>query len=94
MRHDRLYDVRWDVIRQTTLGWFTSLDRLDKRIKTSPADLVMSIGILFLMMCERFGLDPREVLVTADRVDRRAQEVAPQYPRGMRQYLREELSDG
>lgn len=90
MRHDRLYDVNWHLLRHVTFGW---IDRLDKVKQKTPADIVMAAAINLLLICERFGLDPRRVMDTADRVVRRARDVAPQYPRAIEQYLKEELRD-
>lgn len=91
MRLERLYDVQWRVVKQATMGWLKQLDDIKIR---NPAQVVTAVAVLFLLTCERFGLRPSEVLTVADRVVRRATDVDPQYPRAVREYLREELSDG
>lgn len=90
MRLERLYDVRWELLRHVTFNW---IDRLDKQKIKRPVDVIAGLGVLFLLVCERFDLNPREVLTVADRVLRRAREVTPQYPRAMETWLREEVPD-
>ena len=91
MRHERLYDVRWALVKKAS---FAYLDMLDKaKLRHSP-QVVIGVAVLFLLICERFGLNVRAVLDTADRVLRRARDVEPMYPRGIAEYLRKELGDG
>ena len=90
MRLDRLYDVTWADLRLVAYNW---IDRLDKQKIRRPADIVAGLGVLFLLVCERYDLDPREALVVSDRILRRATEVTPMYPRAMRAYLRHEVPD-
>lgn len=91
MRPDRLYDVNWNLLRHVTFSW---IDKLAKVKQKSPADVVVAAAINLLLVCERFGLDPRDTMQTADRVVRRAREVTPQYPRAIEMYLNRELPDG
>jgi len=90
MRYDRLYDVRWRWIKQVS---FAYLDTLDKISHKTPAQVVSGVAVLFLLVCERFELDPRRVLETADRILRRARDVEPMYPRGIAEYLTRELRE-
>lgn len=88
MRHDRLYDVHWNVTRHVLMAWFTAMDNSKLR---RPVDVVMASATVFLLVCERFNLNPRRVLDTADRVIRRARDHQPQYVRGAEEYLRKEV---
>jgi len=90
MRYDRLYDVDWHILRHVTFSWIDTFGRIKK---TRPADIVVAAAINLILICERFKLDPRRVMDTADRVVRRARDVAPQYPRAIEQFLREEFTD-
>lgn len=90
MRHEQLYDVRWRWVKQAS---FAYLDMMDKaKLRHSP-QVVMGIACLFLLVCERFNLNVRAVLDTADMVLRRARDIEPQYPRGIAEYLKKELHD-
>jgi hypothetical protein len=91
MRLDRLYDVRWDLIKKLTFGWISGLDRSTGNARPAPADAVMAAAINFILLTERYGLEGREVLTAADRVIRRADDVSPQYTRAVRDFLREEM---
>tara|TARA_Y100000361_G_scaffold117303_1_gene108436 strand:+ start:373 stop:657 length:285 start_codon:yes stop_codon:yes gene_type:complete len=93
MRFDRLYDVRWDLIRLVTFAWLTRLDQATGNKRPAPADVVMAAAINFILVVERFGVNPREVLTVADRVIRRADDVSPTYTRAIRGFLKEELPD-
>jgi len=90
MRHDRLYDVKWALLRHASFAWIDSMDRLKMR---HPADVVMATAVCLILICQRFGLEPRRVMDTADRVLRRAKDVTPQYPRAIEHWLKEEFSD-
>lgn len=90
MRHDRLYDIRWKEARQVLAAWMTALDNTKTR---APSEVVMGAAIVFKLTCERFKLNPRRVLETADRVVRTARDQSPQYVRGMEEYLVKEISD-
>ena len=92
MRHDRLYDVRWKFVKQAAFAYIDMLDRT--KLSKTPNMVIMGVAVLFLMVCERFKLEPRRVLDTADRVLRRARDVEPQFPRGIAEYLKKELPDG
>jgi hypothetical protein len=90
MRYDKLYDVDWHLLRHVTFGWIDAIGRIKR---ASPADVVVAAAINLLLVCERFKLNPRRVMDTADRVVRRARDVAPQYPRAIEQFLNEEFQD-
>ena len=90
MRHDRLYDVRWDFLKLVTFNWISGLDKMKHK---SAADVVISTAVALILICRRFKLDARRVMDTADRIIRRAEDVTPQYPRAISQYLREEFTD-
>ena len=90
MKHDRLYDIQWKAIREVS---FSYIDRVDKLGVKSPQQVVGGIGVLFLLVCERFRLDPRRVLETSDRILRRARDVEPAVPRAIAGFLRNELVD-
>ncbi len=90
MRLQRLYDVRWHLVKQASFGYLNQLDNAQIR---DPAQIITGVAVLLLLICERFKLEVRDVLDTAARVLRRAKEVEPQYPRGISSYLRTELPD-
>ena len=90
MRHDRLYDVRWDFLKLVTFQWISTLDKMKHK---SAADVVTATAVTLLLVCRRFGLEPRRVMDTAERIVRRAEDVNPQYPRAISQYLAEEFTD-
>lgn len=92
MRHDRLYDVKWRLVKQASFAYIDMMDRTG--LRNTPNMVVIGVSVLFLLVCERFKLEPRRVLETADRVLRRAREVEPQFPRGIAEYLAKELPDG
>ena len=77
MRLDALYDVKWWLIKQASFAW---IDVLDKIKHKTPAQVVTATAVTFLLVCERFDLDPRHVLTVADRVVRRARDVDPPSP--------------
>ena len=91
MRLDRIYDVTWDKLKQITFGWITGFDRATANSRPVPADFVASSAILLLLICERFKVEPREVLTAAGRIIRHADDAAPLYTRTMRDFLKEEL---
>lgn len=88
---DGLFNIQWRYVKQVCQQWLDSLDRVGFKI---PAQVVMASAILFLLQCERFKLNPREVLDIADLVIRKSYDLDPRYVRGIRQYLKEELKDG
>ena len=93
MRIQDLYDVRWRNIRQITFSVIDFFGKLVGRGEARPRDLVQGIAIMFLLVCARFKLEPRDVLETAARVTRYAKDTEPQYVRAIEAYLREELRD-
>lgn len=91
MRIQDLYDVSWRHIRQVSFAWIDFYGKLLAKGEARPRDLVQGVAVLFLLVCARFKLEPREVLETASRVIRYAKDTEPQYVRGIEAYLREEL---
>lgn len=91
MVRDSLFAVRWHFVKQVCQQWLDSLDRVKYNI---PAQVVMANAVIFLLTCERFKLNPREVLDIADTVIRKSFDIDPRYVRGIREYLKEELKDG
>jgi len=91
MKLQDLYNVRWSFVKRTTFAWFTMLDKIDYHV--GPRDVVAASGMTFLFVCERFGVDPREVLNVCDRIIRNATLNSPQYPRGIREFLAKEFTD-
>lgn len=87
MRIDRLYDVKWRDVKLAAMGWLNQVQY------TAPADQVIALAVTFLLICERFKLEPRRVLEASERVLRRAIELEPHYPRAIKAYLREEIPD-
>jgi hypothetical protein len=95
MRLSDLYDVSWRNIQQIAFAWVDRISRKDPgEPGITPRDTVHSVAINFLLVCARFGLDPREVLGVADKVIRRARGVEPAYVRAIEAYLEAELPDG
>ena len=82
-----MYDVRWQDVRLVAFSWIDAI----QRIKQRPAQMVVGLAVTFLLVCHRFGLEPRDVLEVAARVLNRARDVTPQYPRGIEEYLRNEV---
>jgi hypothetical protein len=93
MRLDRIYDVRWTMLKDVTFGWITLFDRLTGNARPKPADLTAAAGVLLLLICERFQVEPREVLTAAGRMLRAAEVHAPQHVRAMREFLAKEMND-
>ena len=91
MKLQALYNVRWNLVKRTLFGWFAMFDQLGYR--PSPGDTVAASGIGFLLVCERFNVDPREVLNTCDRIVRRQDTINPEFPRAIRMFLKEEMND-
>ena len=91
MKLQDLYNVRWSLIQRTTFAWFTMLDKLGYR--PGPQDVVAAAGMTFLFVCERWKVDPREVLNVCDRIISSATLNSPQYPRGIREFLAKEFYD-
>jgi len=91
MKLQDLYHLRWRYVQRACLSYLCGLD--DLGYKPAPADLVGSVGIMFLLSCERFKLDPREVLNVCDRILKDATQNDPNAPRGLREYLKKELRD-
>ncbi len=90
MVRDSLFAVQWHFIKQCCQQWLDTLDRVKFKV---PAQVVMASAIIFLLSCERFKLNPREVLDIADLVIRKSHDLDPRYVRGIREYLKEELRD-
>lgn len=85
MRRDQLANVSY---KRMQLAAMTVLDKLQT---FEPQTIVGGVAWLFLAVCRRYNTDPAEALRVADRVYRNALDVAPQYPRGIDAYCREEL---
>jgi hypothetical protein len=86
MRLDRLYDVRWSEVRHIAFAWLNALQD-----KHTPRDQVIATAINFLLICKRFGLEPRRVLEVADRVIRHARDTKSRYIEAIELYMRNEL---
>lgn len=91
MKIQDLYTLRWTFVQRTTFAWFAMLDKLG--YKPGPQDLVGASGMTFLFVCERFKVDPREVLNVCDRIISSATLNDPQYPRAIRELLAKEYYD-
>lgn len=87
MDYERLYSARWADVRRTAFGW---LDRIQHQ-RLRPSAAVAGLGVTFILICDRFKLDPRRVLEVADRMIRRADDTEPQYTRAIREYMRREM---
>jgi hypothetical protein len=88
MRREQLFNVSYKDIQIAT--W----EALNAFQNHTPQTLVAAMGWLFLAVCKRYDIDPRDALDAADRTMRRALDVAPQYPRALAEYCREELVMG
>ena len=91
MKLQDMYNVRWNLVKRTLFAWFTMLDQVGYR--PGAGDVVAASGIGFLLICERFGVDPREVLNTCNRIVTKAEDIDPEYPRAIRMFLKKELRD-
>lgn len=56
-----------------------------------PRTTSAAIGIVFLLICERFGARPAEVLEVSTRVMRHFHEKEPHNLRALRRFLKEEF---
>lgn len=90
MIRDQLFNVQWHWVKQVGQQWLDALDRAKRKL---PGQTVMGVAVTFLLICERYSLNPREVLDIADRVIRKGWDLDPRYLRGMREYFKEELPD-
>ncbi|NRA09623.1 MAG: hypothetical protein HRU02_15820 [Myxococcales bacterium] len=91
MRLQDIYDVRWSRVREQAFAYINLFGKAKDQGFAQERDLVTGVAVNFLLVCERFKLDPRRVLETADRITRRARDVSPQYVRGIEEYLAQEL---
>lgn len=85
MRKDLLYNVSYKDIQEAA---FWVLHKMQDR---PPQVFLSALAWLFLAACKHYDVDPRTVLEVGDRTHRRALDVAPQYPRAIAQFMREEL---
>lgn len=90
MIRDGLFNVQWHFVKQVCVQWLAALDRQKYKL---PAQVVMASAIVLIMICERYNLNPREVMGIADRVIRNGWDLDPRYLRGIREYFKEELVD-
>jgi len=88
VRQDQLYNVSFKEVQQAAMAVLTNLQTF------RPQAIVAGAAWIFLTICERYDVSPRAALETAERVRRHAMDVAPQYPRAIAQYAREELPRG
>ncbi|MEE8385619.1 MAG: hypothetical protein V3S01_06865 [Dehalococcoidia bacterium] len=94
MRIQDVYNVRWRYVRQLSFAIIDFFGRDHGKGRARPVNLVQGVAVLFLLICARFKLEPRDVLEVAARVIRFAKDDDPQYVRAIEAYLREELDDG
>ena len=87
LRFDRLYDVTPDRLRKSALRM---LHRMANR---KPEDIVIGISTLFILICQRYRVEPRAVLEVAERILRDMGDKNPPVLRGMKRYLKEDLPD-
>jgi hypothetical protein len=85
MRPDQLANVSYKRVQEAAMAVVSGLQTYD------PATIVTGAAWVFLAICRRYDVDPRRALEVADRVQRHALNVAPQYPRAIEAYCREEL---
>jgi hypothetical protein len=88
MNHSDLASTRWFDIKQTAFAWIDAVSRF------RPETAVVGLGVVFLLTCRRFGVEPRRVLEVSERALRRSSDVEPQYAQAISEYLRRELRDG
>lgn len=88
MIRDQLFNVQWEYVKQVGQQW---LDALDRKRHAKGGQVLISSAIIFLMLCKRYDLNPREILDIADRVIRKGWDLDPRYLRGMRDYFKEVL---
>lgn len=81
----KLYDLTSHGIRELCMKMLLRLQ------KEQPSAVVGGIAALFLMICDRYAVDPRRVLEITDRVLRDARDKHPVEMRAMARYIREEL---
>jgi hypothetical protein len=91
MIRDSMFNVQWHFVKQVCQSWLNSLDKQKYKL---PGQIVVASAVTLIMICERYKLNPREVMDIADRVIRKGWDLDPRYIRGMRDYFKEELVDG
>mgnify|MGYP000231654092 CR=1 FL=1 len=90
MIRDQMFNVQWHFVKQVCQQWLSALDKQKYKL---PGQVVVASAITLIMICERYKLNPREVMDIADRVIRKGWDLDPRYIRGMRDYYKEELKD-
>lgn len=88
MIRDSMFNVQWHFVKQVCAQWLNSLDRVRTKV---PGQVVVASAITLILICERYNLNPREVMDIADRVIRKSWDLDPRYVRGIRDYFKEEL---
>jgi hypothetical protein len=83
----KLYDLTAIGIKNTAMRMLGTVQ------KEQPEQVVAGIAALFLGICERYGVEPRRVLETTDRIIRDARDKHPVEMRAMARYMRKELPD-
>jgi hypothetical protein len=89
MTHSDIASASWLHIKQVAFAWIDTISHVRR-----PAAVPVGLGVTFLLVCRRFGLEPRRVLEISERTLRRAADVEPQYPRAISAYLESEVRDG
>ena len=51
-----LFAVRWEFVKQAAIGWLGGLDQIKPK---GAHQVLMASGIVFLLTCRRFKIDPR-----------------------------------
>ena len=75
-----------------TSGQLVAFKVLDGLSQEKPGDQLVGIAMMFLMMCERFKQDPREVLDVSHRVLYDSLSIGRgEHTRAIKQYLNVEL---
>ncbi len=87
LRLDTLYDVKVYDLKQVIFHVTNTLST------HTPAQIVAGVGALFLLLCKRYGVEPRRVLEANERMMRDAQDNHPVEMRAIKTYLREDLAD-
>lgn len=83
----KLYDLTAIGIKNTAVRMLGTVQ------KERPEQVVAAIATLFLSVCKRYAVDPRQVLDVTYRIMRDAADKHPVEMRAMNRYLREELPD-
>ena len=84
MKVSRIADASFKEVQQAAMDVLHNLQRRPPQVQLA------GMGWLFLLACQRYGLNESEALRVVDRMVRHVLSVAPQYPRALQEYMKHE----